>query len=454
MFVLIGLIDQPIHKQENVGWDTNKVGGYPIWLNTPPASQASCPPCRLCRGPQSLVAQLYCPLGGSAYHRCLYVFACPNRCNLQTQGWQVFRSMQYDPTFDATCSGSNKSTGKDHNNDQHKGDVDVSSWAEDADDWGDGADDWGDAEDNWGGSEADASQTATKDSLVCSDDLVMTIESKSDSDVHPSANDMQHLADNFSAQMNIISNSDASVGSPVANGSNATSTLEAEPDGGVEESMLVVDAGRLDAMAEILNTKHEEKMLAIARDPLIYGDVKFKAYYLEVVEEPVEEEQVSDHVLNLIKDYEKSEGHSLSSLLHERSKTGKGKSGASEGYEKSELRHGDRKFHKFLKRLQRCPQQCVRYNRGGDPLLVDELEDIARCPACGGERVFELQLLPALLPWLQVDGTEHNVEIDFGTVLVFTCKNNCWQDEVAPHSSQLMEEVIVLQGDPDRHLYR
>ena len=46
--------------------------------------------------------------------------------------------------------------------------------------------------------------------------------------------------------------------------------------------------------------------------------VVFKPYYLEVVEEPVEEEHVSDHVLSLIKDYEKSEGHSISSILNER----------------------------------------------------------------------------------------------------------------------------------------
>ena len=30
MCVLIGLIDQPIRKQEKVGWDTNKVGGEPV----------------------------------------------------------------------------------------------------------------------------------------------------------------------------------------------------------------------------------------------------------------------------------------------------------------------------------------------------------------------------------------------------------------------------------------
>ncbi|KAK3799963.1 hypothetical protein RRG08_002378 [Elysia crispata] len=463
MCVLIGLIDQPIRKQEKVGWDTNKVGGEPIWLTTPPVSPATGPSCCLCGGPQSLVTQLYCPLGDSAFHRCFYIFACPKRCNLQTQGWKVFRSMQYDAAYDATCTWD-KGSNIGHSLTQEKGDMDVSSWTEYADDWGEGANDWGDEADDWGdaandwgdeadhwcGSEADASHTAVKDSLIYPDDSVMASAldkiSVSNSDVtSSSAKEMYHLADNISAQMNISSKSDAS---------RVSQALEADSDCGVEEMILVADAGRLDAMAEILNIKNEEGISAPADNPSFFGHIMFKPFYLEVIEEPVEEEKMSDHVLNLIKNYEKSEGHSMRSLLHERPKSGKGKSCPCEGYEKSELRHGDRKFHKFLKRLQRCPQQCVRYNRGGDPLLVNELEDIESCPNCGGERIFELQLLPALLPWLQAEEIEDDVEIDFGTVMVFTCKKNCWQDKSALNPPQLMEEVVVLQGDPDRHLYR
>ena len=44
----------------------------------------------------------------------------------------------------------------------------------------------------------------------------------------------------------------------VTNGGNIYLALEADSDCGVEEMILVADAGRLDAMAEILNIKNEE----------------------------------------------------------------------------------------------------------------------------------------------------------------------------------------------------
>ncbi|GFR81180.1 programmed cell death protein 2-like [Elysia marginata] len=370
MFVLIGLIDQPIIRPERVGWDTNKVGGLPVWLAQSPDSPVISPPCRLCGASQTLVTQLYCPLGNSAFHRCLYVFACHKKCNNQTLGWRVFRSMKYDAAYDATSTGTKRTS--------EKKDGDFNSWAEDADDWGEddgddwgeGADDWGEEADDWGEEaddwrgDADECQVASSQSLICQNNSAMAAVSADESSVSiqstsSAVKSMQHLADNFSAQMSITSNGNGLDASEEMDGGPASSLTNADTDEVLEEKMLVADSGRLDAIARILNTK-EEQQGPSADNASTSRDVVLKPYYLEVFEEPVEEEQVSDHVLSLIKDYEKSEGHSLNSLLQERPKSGKGKPGPCESYEKSELRHGDRRFHKFLKRLQRCPQQCIR----------------------------------------------------------------------------------------------
>lgn len=445
MLVLIGLIDQPISKPENVSWDTNKVGGLPIWLATPPAPFTS-PPCRLCGCSQTLVTQLYCPLGSSAFHRCLYIFACPRKCNTQTSGWQVFRSMQYDPAYNAASAGRKKIN--------EYTDMDSDSWGGDADDWGEDVDDWGEGTEDLG---EGADQGACGGDLVYHDDSVLTataankIHGSPLLETSPAFRDVEHLTDNFNDQVNITNNFSYGASSEEME----ETKIRADSCNEVfKETMLVTDTERIDAIAQVLNTKHEHQTLGT--DNTLVGQVVLKPYYLEVVEEPQEEENVSDHVLSLIKDYEKSEGHSLSSLLNDRQKSGKGKSGPSENYEKSELKHGDRKFHKFIKRLQRCPQQCVRYCRGGDPLLINDLESqvIDPCPACGSQREFELQLLPAILPWLQAEEEETTFDVDFGTILVFSCKNNCWEDSFKTNSHQLMEEVIILQGDPDRHLYR
>lgn len=38
---------------------------------------------------------------------------------------------------------------------------------------------------------------------------------------------------------------------------------------------------------------------------------------------------------------------------------------------------------------------------------------------------------------------------EFGTVIVFTCKNSCWDDK-----STTKQELVLVQPDPDHHLFR
>uniref|UniRef100_A0A0B6ZVD7 Programmed cell death protein 2 C-terminal domain-containing protein n=1 Tax=Arion vulgaris TaxID=1028688 RepID=A0A0B6ZVD7_9EUPU len=317
MSILIGLIDQRIQDSQPIGWDTNKIGGLPAWIS----SATSLPECKNCGKTSSLVAQLYCPLGGSSFHRCLYLFVCPGECSKQQNGWRVFRSMKHD---------------------------------------------------------------------------------------------------------------------------NTENLLEVD-------TIMLTDTERWDAMAKLLNTKLEQ-----APEPTRTNTdctIVFEPYYLSVVDEPSDQSESYDHVNDLIRNYERSEGKQLNQLICERSTSSKGREGPSELYEKSELKHGDRIFYKFLKRLQKCPQQCVRYERGGSPLLVSGLTEqtIKRCSHCGGEFIFELQLLPPLIPFLKAqNGTP--CEVEFGTVLIFTCERNCWPAEHDQYD--LLEELIVLQGDPDIHLYR
>eukprot|EP00899_Mesostigma_viride_P017842 jgi/Mesvir1/26059/Mv11189-RA.1 len=117
--------------------------------------------------------------------------------------------------------------------------------------------------------------------------------------------------------------------------------------------------------------------------------------------------------------------------------------------------------------LDKAPGQVLRYSRmeGSHPLWMKESErppgDITRCAHCGSERVFEFQVLPQLLFYLKVDNEgvpaagqagassaaeSSAVPMDWGTIIVYTCKETCqpkWDDA---SSSAYVQEYVWAQS--------
>lgn len=89
---------------------------------------------------------------------------------------------------------------------------------------------------------------------------------------------------------------------------------------------------------------------------------------------------------------------------------------------------------------------CCRYCRDNSAaLLLYPLQEIPRkCQHCQGEMVFEFQILPTLIPKLRLvsDGHHEGARLEFGTVLVFTCRRSCWSTD-----SNVLREAIVLQSE-------
>lgn len=81
----------------------------------------------------------------------------------------------------------------------------------------------------------------------------------------------------------------------------------------------------------------------------------------------------------------------------------------------------DKTFSKFKKRIQRSPEQVLRYHRNAEPLWITEWSEIEvpSCENCGFERTFEFQIMPQLLNNLKDD------RLDWGVLAVYTCKNDC-----------------------------
>ncbi|XP_029952415.1 programmed cell death protein 2-like [Salarias fasciatus] len=181
----------------------------------------------------------------------------------------------------------------------------------------------------------------------------------------------------------------------------------------------------------------------------------FRPLFISVVEEADlgVEDGALDHVQELLREYESREG----AVQEEQQGGGGGGAGGGvqEEYEKAQARHGDRVFGGFMKRIAPCPQQILRYSHGGRPLFVSSPPAAASrlappCGSCGAARTFELQLMPALVSLLRRADRGGGGELEFGTVLVYTCSGSCW----APGSNSALEEVCFVQADPDQQLFR
>ena len=120
-------------------------------------------------------------------------------------------------------------------------------------------------------------------------------------------------------------------------------------------------------------------------------------------------------------------------------------SAPNEGYEKFLIPGTDEVSHKFLRRINKFPGQVVRYNLNGKPLL-NHRQDIEpeKCSSCGVNRRFELQFTPGLITSLEPLDKKNAVYIDFGTALIFTCKDDCRVDGKSIHWEQ-----ALVQDDPD-----
>jgi pre-rRNA-processing protein TSR4 len=107
----------------------------------------------------------------------------------------------------------------------------------------------------------------------------------------------------------------------------------------------------------------------------------------------------------------------------------------------------DKVFLEFQKVIKREPDQILRYARGegSKPLWVNSKhilpeKDVPKCRYCGGERVYEFQILPQLLYKLKIEDQPDPMEWE--NLVAFTCKNSCKKEGVTYY-----EEVLFRQTD-------
>ncbi|KAK8204120.1 programmed cell death protein 2 [Phyllosticta capitalensis] len=134
----------------------------------------------------------------------------------------------------------------------------------------------------------------------------------------------------------------------------------------------------------------------------------------------------------------------------------------------------DKAFQRFADRLAQNPEQVLRYEWGGVPLLysrddevgrllskssanttnskvttssgADNALPIPRCANCGASRVFEVQLVPQAIMELEAD--ELSLEgMEWGTIIVGTCGRNCVPRDTKEGEVGYVEEWVGVQWE-------
>ncbi|OAA56051.1 PDCD2 domain protein [Cordyceps fumosorosea ARSEF 2679] len=123
----------------------------------------------------------------------------------------------------------------------------------------------------------------------------------------------------------------------------------------------------------------------------------------------------------------------------------------------------DTTFQKFADRLAQNPEQVIRYEFGGTPLLCSKTDAVGRtllpagggrgmprCGGCGGRRTFEVQLTPHAIAELEAEEEGAGFEgMEWCTVVVGVCERDCVPGYLAEGEAGYLEEWAGVQWEEE-----
>ncbi|RAR04649.1 hypothetical protein DDE82_004363 [Stemphylium lycopersici] len=156
---------------------------------------------------------------------------------------------------------------------------------------------------------------------------------------------------------------------------------------------------------------------------------------------------------------------------------GEGSASSGGGKEDKELFESsmDRTFQKFADRVGENADQVLRYEFKGKPLLYSDNDAIGkalaphsengassnakvsttgsrgasafpRCPTCGADRVFELQLTPHAITELEAEDMSLD-GMEWGTIIMAVCSKDCKPSDIQEGEVGYVEEWIGVQWE-------
>jgi len=440
--VLLGFADGRI-KSENIPTlthNSNYLGHGPSWDSSKAALQVPHPLCEKCAESNLEVAlhfvmQIYCPIDDE-FHRTLYIYLC-SQCNC----WSVYRQLQRYEEEPAETTAT-----QENFFDEADG---LEAWGDEGDDdpWtttdvNNNADPWFAQKDD------DAMRSASNSSLEQStkdmETSMTTIMETSTTELEESSSSKKHSrSDVDHAKVRYFIDKEA-VNSEALYRPFFGYHIDVECEGEVYGygKLCLDDDEDGESYAGSLQSRTGSSLSSS-----VISAVSTQASEMDML------------TLNLNKlstEYEARESQAASNYDQITS-------GGVEKYERLAPTHGDVHIFRFGEYLKKFPTQLLRYsctrsighaipfNKNAALLLDHCNQQPQKCRHCGGPTKFEMQLLPALQDSLlendqqDTPGTYLKNPIpDIGSIYIFTCERNCWNEAVVQDEFNIRSEVAPL----------
>ncbi|ORZ29044.1 programmed cell death protein 2 [Lobosporangium transversale] len=414
-----------------------KIGGIPSWLDQDVPAPSKYGICKACGKDMYLLLQAYVPLEKSPYDRVVYVWACNQRLCMRKEGsFRVVRALKLNPEY--------------------------------------------------------ARKLEKKPKLSVAP--VTTSASTSGAPLLAANPFATSGATNMGSTL--FGGSSVAFNNPFASTTNNINPFAPPPGFGTGTPITTPPCTTIKSFASAASaaitpteesSSESEEEHDTVEEPSTWPEnpVGFDPYYLYITEEVLEDshpldDDISQRYSHLMALEEAANRNDASEEDGEDSISAATWSG--EAYEKAALPKGvDKAFKKFTKRVQSWPDQCVRYDFPGVPLLFSysdrtahlllppnvashskhttpSAHRIPRCPSCKGPRGFEFQLMPNLLSLLDVTSKKYlseeekkslkerkgaqvfDIGMEWGTVLVYSCVEDCFGKKAT---------AAAMQGEDD-----
>lgn len=422
--VLLGIPE--CSSQSVDSFTSSKIGGRPCWISEQREKEGVNPQCGLCQRIMTFVMQVYAPTDD--LERCLYMYCCPSRCAGDSNGWIVLKDQRIKEVLHEKTSEKLSSP------------LTPTDWVAVCNPQG-----------------ADSRATSQGWNINKEDDEV-----ESDGD-----------DDDFAALSAMIDARDGSLLSTHRTGS-THGTLSAKKDTPhlpptpafqKKSETALIDKGTIpvvsvrevyeseysnNSSASDVSSTHVEELLEKyiketisegEEDPNIISLLQQQQKKKKTVNNDSEDDDDFDDnddddfnsSIRQLQSLRRTAQNTKSSDSCSSNNISKGKNALS----KTEWQQKKKSEEFYQKRVSIAPSQVMRYAYGGCPLWATipspPIDNMPNCPSCGDCRVFELQIMPAVINYIDKlfttdDAATHcsvSKEFDFGVATVWSCPKSC-----------------------------
>ncbi|KAJ6233045.1 programmed cell death protein 2-like [Anaeramoeba flamelloides] len=388
--IFLGALESKINENEEIEYDC-KLGGSPKWLVGSPNKSALL--CSECGSNLTLLVELYAPLTfeKKSYDRILYVFCClSSSCKNQKNSWKVFRSQK-----ESELQLSNENNEKKQKEKEKEEEKEKEKEEEEKNELDFGFDDdWGSESGSGSGSEFNVEKNPKeKDEDLKIEKLLQQTEKQS-------------LSKNNNQNRNKKNQEKPK---------NQKNKQKQENNKKPLKDLLVLPSYSIEL--------YEEPELESKKQ--FQYENKLLQKYLENNEIEVEEIQENKKSKQKSTNKKKKVSKNLENEKEQETLEDDDDDDDEDFGDFSENKQD--LFDNFIERIQLSPEQLLRYQFDGKPILASpfSIQKVPKC-SCGAKRIFEMQIVSSMRSQIGKYLSAKQLEkLEFVNVMVFSCSDSC-----------------------------